>query len=289
MDKLIKGYSPSTAIRFNFVDATISSKTLEERHLCGPTAALVMAETVAGAVLLTADTSLDDERVSLRMIVDGPLKGVLIEVSADGAIRGYPSIKILHDYDSDETIDTAPALGSHGKAQIIRSTAQSVLFRASFHVDPPSVRVALARYYNHSMQTPTAVEIVSKNANGYLETAKAITAERMPDGDSDAFVRIVELFDKHVVRDQLSDASTLSDFKDLFGLPDLEERESRPLRFHCHCTVDKVLESLQVLAVHELEDMVRNKTSQEVYCHMCGKAYEIGPDQLRVVLDQKAP
>ena len=287
MDKLVKGYSPSAAIRFSFVDATIAAKTLEERHLCGPTAATVMSETVAGAALLTADTTYEDECVSLRLVVDGPLKGVLIEASASGGLRGYPTIKLLNDLDSDGKIDTAPALGAHGKAQIIRSTSKSVLFRASIPVDPPDVRVALARYYNNSMQTPTAVELFADTDEGYLSASKGITAERMPDGDSDAFVRVVELFDKGNVKEHLQTAQSLSDFAELFDLPDLEEQESKDLRFECRCSLERVTASLQVLEAHELESMIRNNESQEVYCHMCGKGYEVKPDQLSDVLKAK--
>ena len=52
LDKVVTAFFPETQTRLTVANVTDTAKTLERNHLCGPTAGLIQAELVGGAVLM---------------------------------------------------------------------------------------------------------------------------------------------------------------------------------------------------------------------------------------------
>ena len=286
-DILKKAFSASSRIRFTYVDCTQATMDLQERHLSGPCASLILGQGLAGAALLIADSSHEDECVSIQLSADGPVGGFMVEGSANGALRGYTNIKILHDFDGDEKPDTAKALGEKGQARIVRSTATKVLFTAAFPADPPDVRTTLARYFNYSMQTPSAVALMVDGNQEEVTMAKGIVAERMPDGSSENFIAVLEAFDRGDVAERLRTAHGPEDFSDLFEIPDIVSGEERAIRFECRCNLEKVTRALNVLSDADLSEIIADDKGQDVYCHMCGKGYSLTTSDIQELLDNR--
>ncbi len=65
--------------------------------------------------------------------------------------------------------------------------------------------------------------------------------------------------------------------------------ETQLLRFHCGCSMDRVLGALTMLGEAELEDMIAKDNGAEATCHFCGEVYRASSDQLReLILDLRA-
>jgi molecular chaperone Hsp33 len=288
MDLLAKAMSPETKIRFASVEVTMAAKALEARHLAGPTAAMALAEGLVAAALLSMDTTHDDEAMMLRANVAGPLGGLMVEAMGDGGLRGFPNIKVLNDLDVLDTIATEDAFGTSGSVQILTSLPGKILNQASLNVNPPRMTYVLARYFNHSMQVPTACEIWAKADSGGLISARGFLAQRMEDSDRDAFVRVLEAFEEGRVRKQLAEGSDCTLFRETFGLPDIEVRETRQLAFQCRCTKARTLAVLKTLTREELDAIIARDESQNITCHMCGDTYVATPDDVRAIVADMA-
>ena len=111
-DKLEKAIAGGTRIRFAFAELTMLAKALEARHLCGPVAGAALGEALVGAALLSLDASQDDEALMLRMNVSGPLGGVLVEATGEGALRGFTNRKVIDELDGQQPVDTTEAWGN---------------------------------------------------------------------------------------------------------------------------------------------------------------------------------
>ena len=119
MDRLVKLASDTTNIRAVYVDTSDSARELSQRHLLGPSASFVLGEALTAVSLLSSDMSHEDECITLRLDVDGPIEGYLVEASTSGNLRGYSRIKVLNAYDVSPSTTGASVLGSHGHAQIV--------------------------------------------------------------------------------------------------------------------------------------------------------------------------
>lgn len=290
-DKLEKAIAMGSRIRFAFVEATVAAKALEARHLCGPVAGAALGEAVTAAALLSLDAASADEAVMLRMNVSGPLGGVLAEATGEGALRGYTNRKVIEDLDTRLPIDTTDAWGKSGSVQIVTSVPGKILNQAVLNVNPPLMRYVVARYFNHSQQVPTAVAIRVEAGSGGLISARGMLAQRMPDSDVPAFVRVLECFEGNHLVERLADADAFSAawvarVGGLLALPDIRPRDTRPLMFKCRCSRERVLAMLKSLSREELEERVDE--GQDITCHMCGHTYSAKPEEIRALLGQPA-
>lgn len=275
MDRMIKAISNRAHIRVTTVDVTQAAKTLEGRHLCGPVAGRVLGEGVAAAAILSADSATASEALLLQVRVDGPLKGVVVEAAGTGDLRGYTTIKILEEADGFTPVRSESGLGTTGTALIQRSTPGRLLGQTTMPFTPPDFRLLLARYYNQSLQRPAGVELtVCADAGGVLR-ARALVAERMPDGKQEDFIPVLEALQEGRIRLLLEADVALPSLAGALGLDDLAVRETRELRFKCRCSRAKALESFATLASAELDGIAYEGKPQRVVCHMCGADYLI--------------
>jgi molecular chaperone Hsp33 len=283
MDQLIKAFSPETKIRFALVDVTMAAKALEGRHLSGPTASKALAEGLVGVALLSMDAASDDEAVMLRINAAGPIGGLLVEGLGDGGLRGFTHAKIINDLDGDEPIDTDAAWGNSGSVQIMTSRPGKILNQASLNVGPLRIRFVLARYFNHSMQVPTACDILVYADTGGIIRARGVLAQRMEDSDQDAFIRVLEAFESGDVGGRIEESFGIEALGSVVGVPDIEERETRELVFKCRCDKARTLAVLRTLSMEELDEIIAYNESQTITCHMCGAGYEATPADLRAI------
>lgn len=287
MDTLIKGLCLAKEIRFVFADVTSTAETLRQRHGLGPTAARVLGEALAACALLSADSDRDGESVQMQFQCDGPIKGFHVEVTGAGAMRGYTRTTQLPDLDAQEAPSSAAVLGSSGALSVVASTPGNVLYSGQVSATPPEIRGALARYYNRSIQIPSGVAVASAAGTAGVVRAAALVAQKMPAGDTEAFVQVLEAFHEDRVRQMLLARTSGDPIWGVFGLEGVETVESRALRFQCRCSTEAVINSLTSLETDEIRDIIDTAGQQEVTCRMCGEEYVVpGEVLLQILIDR---
>lgn len=286
-DLLSIAYSPRARVQLAHVEVTDASRALEQSHLCGPTASLALSEALAGVALLGAELNRPEETLTLRMRVSGPVQGVLVEATQDGCLRGYPNVKVMNDLDVREELESSEAFGDRAEAQIVRSVPGHILSHATLEVRPASVRGAVEQYYDRSLQRRAAAQIVAIAYGGNLNLTRGVLALGMPDTDRAEFDRLAALFHDDTVAQELEACGSLSELGEALGFDDLQFAPNRPLRFACRCSMDRVTSMLEALSVQELSDMARRDRPTEIFCHMCGKGYEVSQERMKQLLEKR--
>ena len=280
MDQLLYGFSKEKQISITFVDVSDTAKTLERKHLSGPTAGRFLGEALAAVALLSANLGNKDERVSLQFQVDGPMGGCLVDASQEGNLRGYTHQKILNNFDGQEENELNEVLGNNGALTLIKSNAKQVLYQQRILCSPPNIRFGLARYYNEQENKPTAVEISASSENHYLNRAVGIMMSRMPEGTPEDFVPLLEKFNDKTILNAIKHSVDIKQLSNLLGLTDLEILENRPLTFKCSCSHEKVVHSVTSLGLEELKEILEKGEEPEVTCHFCSTSYKIKKPEL---------
>jgi len=274
-DLLTTGFLPGTNLRLAFVEATDSARALEQSHLSGPTAGMALAEALAGVALLGADLSAPDETVALRMQVSGPLRGLLAEAAADGSLRGYTNVKVMNDLDGRNELAVEEAFGDRADVQIVRAAPGRILGQAAFAVSPVSAGAAIEQYYAQSLQRPAIVQIATLEYGGAIDLARGVLIERMPDGDRGEFERLAGLVADDTFLEALETGGSPREWCETVGLAGMVLQPPRPLAFRCRCSLERVEAVVGALAADELAELARAGRAASVYCHMCGKGYEV--------------
>jgi molecular chaperone Hsp33 len=279
--------SSSSKITLLYTDVSVSARALERSHLCGPTAGLIQGEALAGVALLGQELSAPEETVTFRMKVDGPLGGVLVEADVKGNLRGFTRTKVMNDLDGMDEPDLAKALGKTAQYEIIQSAPGRLLSCGHGESQTADITCVLEDYFQKSLQREVAVEVSALGSGGYIDSARGLSVECMPDGDEGMYERLLRYFDDETVADCLDDATPLPAICKILGFDAPVYSKPFPLRFACHCSPERVEGMIAAMPADDLKDMIAEGKPAEVYCHFCGKGYTVGVDRLQHILDEK--
>ncbi|MEG1551938.1 MAG: Hsp33 family molecular chaperone HslO [Kiritimatiellia bacterium] len=282
---------PADHVRLVVANVTDTARALERSHLCGPIAGLVQAELIGGTVLLGTLLERPEQRISLRVAFPhGLLRGAVLEASYNGNIRGYVKQKVIPELDDDESLDDGMlferALGHEVSCAIVTSEPPRPDERALFNLNIPerlSITDIIEEYFNSSLQRNAFAQLSAASKGGYVECAHALLCEFLPEADSQLCDRLEPLFINGTIQNALDGGADIATIAQLMGLCTPQHMEVHPIRFACSCTAEHVLSMLRSLPVEEIQALIAENKSADIFCHMCGKCYSITPEQLRTL------
>ena len=274
-DERIQALDPATKLSVVLCDCTAAARDLARAHLSGPTASYYLAQALAGVALLGAETSQDEETVTLRLDCPGPLGGFLVEATAVGTLRGYTKQKILNDFDGLGAPKDAQVLGESGTFEIIRSVPGTILASGAVAVGKKvGVADGLDAFFAQSLQRRVRTAVAAAAGDdGVPVYARGALVECPPDGDAAAFAAVAETFASGAVQKALATAtvSARTLLKKL-GLPQAEVRRTDPLSFACRCSAERA--EAMLAAIPEAERAAL-PPQIDVTCHMCGRTWTV--------------
>jgi len=146
----------------------------------------------------------------------------------------------------------------------------------------------LTRYLLESEQAPSALGLsIEHDDDGQVRAAAAFLVQALP-GAEDATLAEIEANVKSLPRaaslltESGADADSL--LERIAGDVALGQRTHATPLFLCACDRDRATRALTLLQPSELRELIASGTSQEVECQFCGKAYQLGPDELLALL-----
>ena len=246
-------YDAEAKVAVTVVDVTSAAQELCRGHLCGPTAAHYLAEALAAAALLGAETSAEDETVIVQAKCSGPLGGYAAECTAAGTLRGYTEKKILDDFDGLGKPNDKKVLGDV-QVQVMRSVPGKILSQG--------IAKSLDGYLAGSLQRRASIYLeAAVNDEVEILEARGVMVEALPDSKA-----MVSAF----IPEKISVASR-NILKQL-GLEKAELRKTTPLKFACRCSPDRALTMLAALSEEEKKSL---PPTVDITCHMCGKTFTV--------------
>lgn len=272
-DIIVTGGARREGLRIVFVDVTESARELARNHLSGPAAATALAEGLVAVAILGADLAAPEEAVSLYMKTDGPIESLLTEATFEGSLRGYTGKKILDTFDVQTSPNMTAVFGGDGNVNITRSRPGRVLSQSNLRQVQPRPISAAAAYYSIAAQRPT--EIASSIVTGVdgPDIARGFLVELLPDGNREAFNRVISELKNKPFSDSLEAVSGPLALCEELGLGDVVLDPARSLQFACRCSHEKALDTLRTLSKEELQAIVNADRDIDIYCHLCGKCH----------------
>ena len=247
-------YDPTKKVAVTIVDVTGVAQKLAQAHLCGPTAAHYLAQGLAAAALLGAETSETDETVILQLKCAGPLGGLCVECTREGTLRGYTEKKILDDFDGLGTPKDRDVLGNR-QVQVTRSVPGRILSQG--------ISSSLDGYLAGSLQRKATIQLAASVTDDMeVLFARGVLVEELPDGADTGVLG---------VRFRSLAVSERNILKQL-GLTHAERTGSTPLSFACRCSAERARATLAALNADERASL---PPTVDVTCHLCGKTWTV--------------
>ena len=252
-DRREEWYDSELKVAATIVDVTGVAQALARGHLAGPASTHYLAKALAAAALLAAETGENDETLSLQMKCSGPLGGLNVECTADGALRGYTEKKTLDDFDGMGAPDDRAVLGDR-QIQVTRSVPGRILSQGlSNSVDG---------YLAGSLQRKACIYLsVAVTDDVEVLHARGVLVEALPDSAAHVTAFIPEKLD-------VSSRNILRQM----GLERSELKRTSPLRFECRCSPGRAAAMLSALDPKERAGL---PPSIDITCHMCGRTFTV--------------
>jgi molecular chaperone Hsp33 len=268
--------------------AALTTGVVEEarrRHGTYPTATAALGRTLTGALLL-GGTMKDEERLSIELVGDGPLRRAMASTTGAGRVRGYVANPAAHLPSKRGKLDVAGVVGS-GMLCVIRTQPwNKEPYRSVMQLVSGEIAEDLAHYLVSSEQIPSAIALgVFVNRDGDVGAAAGYLVQLL-DGADAALLRQVE---RNVA--SLPPVTTLA--LDGAGATDIlaavlagietTPLESYPARFACSCTRARVHGAILLLGRDEIADMIARDGGAEVTCEFCAERYVVSAEELEIL------
>lgn len=279
-DCLVRAVNRDIAIRVVAAVTTDLSRVAAARHRVLPPVACALSRGLSAGLLLSTLTR-GDERVTLQIQCDGPLRGLTVDAYDDGDVRGYPAEPcpdLVLPVRQRQRL--APLVG-YGLLSVIRDIGLRDRYQGQTHLANGEIDEDVEHYLRGSEQIPSALGCEVLMGDDGIRRAAGFLCQVLPGGD-EALVEsargilrgggLYELLRAGEVTPQEICAAVLPG-------TELELLDRRPLRFKCRCSRERIEAMLEGLSPRDLDEMMAEGQAQ-VTCNFCNEVYTIDVDTL---------
>jgi molecular chaperone Hsp33 len=279
---LARATAESGKIRALGVVATRLVESARRRHGTYPVVTAALGRAMMGASLLAAAMLKPPDRLTLRLLGDGPIGAVIADADAAGGVRGYvQNARVALPIKANGKLDVGRAVG-RGSLVVSRSMGDQQPYTSSSPLVSGEIAEDVASYLVTSEQVPSAVSLgVLLRASGSVRAAGGLMLQVLPGGEE--FARdLAERITGLGAVSSLAESVTTSDEMLqalLAGLSDVRIAEPEPLGLRCTCSRSRASRSLLLLGKETLSELVADGGA-ELTCHFCGRTYRFDRPQL---------
>ncbi len=295
MDRLIHGLAADATVR---VMAAITTDTVREavrRHSTAPTASVALGRVLTGTLLLGSSLK-DFDRLTVKIVSNGSVEGIVAEAVADGKVRGY--IKNPHADLPPKANGSFDVRGIVGKGMfyVIRESGFDIgLHRepyvGSVPIETGEVAEDFAYYLMKSEQIPSAVLLgtLLQAEEPFVTCAGGVMIQMLPTADPNIAVMIEDtILHARSLTDAIREGASPEDLlKMTLGIIDCEILGEKEVRFECNCSFERAVQLIASLGREEVAAMLEEDKGATMNCGFCNNVYTLSEDDLRKILESE--
>jgi len=272
-------------IRVAAVDATSVIAEMQTILNAGPLATIGVGRAMVGAMLMASQLK-DGQEVGILLKGNGPLGSLYGQASYEGQVRGYCPNPQYFPPNEEDALNLRKAVGFGHLTVSRQQPFQRQPFFGTVEMASGEVGDDIAHYLHQSHQIRSLVSVgVLLDKDGKVKSAGGVLLEVMPGVEENIVEKIQENADKYKENVSQEIANGKSEYElvapYLIGIPYTEIPHEFEIQYFCPCTQERVLRSLGVLGMADLEDMINQKENAEVTCQMCGRRYTVTVEELQ--------
>lgn len=274
-------------VRAFAVRTTVLVEELRRRHDTWPTATAALGRTLTAGAMMGAMLK-GEERLTIQVKGNGPLGQIVVDANAKGEVRGYVNEPHVHlPSNSMGKLDVAGAVGREGFLHVTKDLGLKDPYRGSVPIISGELGEDFTYYFAVSEQTPSAVGLgVLVARDNSVIVAGGFIVQILP-GLSDEELTLIEqaVGAMPPVTSLLDQGLELDEMLRRL-LPDVEILEQMDINFQCHCSRERVEQTLVSLGKSELEQLIEEDGQAEVVCHFCNEKYTFEKEELQQILNK---
>lgn len=282
-NKIVRATALNGTLR---VSSVISTGVVEEarvKHDTFPVASAALGRVLTGALLLSWGLK-EEGTITVRVLGNGPLGGILAVANSEGQVKGYVQEPHLHlPLNNLGKLDVGGAVGG-GSLYITKDIGLKTPYTGSTSLITGEIGDDIAKYLVESEQTPSLVSLgVLTETDNSVSAAGGVIIQAFPEADEDALIKIEENIENlkaisTLIKEGVDAKGLLAEY--LKGI-DLKILEEKTVSFKCACSKEKLENILINLGDEEIRDIIDTEGQAQIKCHFCNEDFFFNKTELQ--------
>lgn len=258
------------------------------RHQTSPVATAALGRLMTASLLLASSLK-GNESITIRLLGDGPLGGVVAVGNAQGEVRGYVHEPFI-DLPLNEKgkLDVAQAVGK-GEFSVSKSLENGENYTSMVPLVSGEIAEDLVHYLLNSEQIPSAALLgVLVERDYHVSGAAGLLIQILPGASEECIEKIEEQLTKlsrGISKIAVESSSIEEMVQTLLGGLSYQVLEKRPASFRCTCSKERVGSTLVSLGREGFKEILEDKEA-ELVCHFCNEHYHFDEKELLELYEQ---
>ena len=274
-DELWIGTMLEGKARWVAVKTTDTVEEARRRHGMSPVATAALGRLMTGALILASSLK-GEESITLRLLGDGPLEGVVAVGNAHGDVRGYVHEPLVDlPLKASGKLDVATAVGL-GELAVSRSLKNGEVYTGMVPMVSGEIAEDLVHYLLTSEQIPSALLLgVLVEKDYHVAGAGGLLIQPLP-GSTEEDILVIESMLGQLrtgISELVAQSESMEELlNQLMGQLPYHILERRSVRFLCTCSKARLSDTLISLGEKEIANLISDGKA-EMVCHFCNEKY----------------
>ena len=286
-DGVARALLPRSNLKVSVVVAGAAAREARAKHRLQTAAASLLGQALTGAALM-ASLQKDNSRINLQLECDGALRGLLVDASASGDVRGYVKNPYVDVELAEGAFRWRGALGNKGFLSVLRDIGEGEFYRSSVELTAMALADDLNKYFEVSEQVATrlALDVVAE-ADEPLSMVAGVLIQALPDGDAKVLESLGAALPErlHTALRSLPEVTAETLLQAVCAELSPQLTMTGPVQWKCTCSKERVLGTLASLGRAEVQDIFDTQGSTAVTCQFCSTRHEATFQDLVVLLE----
>lgn len=282
-DYLVKALAFNGQIRAYAVRTTETVSEAQRRHQTWRTASAALGRSLTAGVMMGAMLK-GEEKLTIKIVGDGPLGPILVDSNAKGEVRGYVTNPHV-DFEANEhgKLDVRRAVGTTGALTVVKDIGLRDFFSGSVPLVSGELGEDFTYYFATSEQVPSSVGVgVLVNPDDTILAAGGFIFQLMPGTEESTISKVEERLKtippiSKLVEKGLTPEEILFE---LFGKEQVKILETMAVKFQCTCSKERFADAIKGLGASEITAMIEEDGQAEAHCHFCNSKYLFTKEEL---------
>jgi molecular chaperone Hsp33 len=229
-----------------------------------------------------------EEKVTIKITGDGPIKQMSVVADAKGRIKGdiyNPNVYMVYeDGPKKGKLNVSKAIGN-GNLVVVKDLGLKNYFTSQIELVSGELGEDFAYYFTKSEQVPSACSV------GVLISTKVIAAGSMiiqllPGCDDETIAKLENKLKEIPAITTLIKDNTLEQILEIVTDNNYEILEEKKNKYYCDCSRNKFYKKVRSLDTETLKSFL-DEDQIEIVCHYCQKKYYFSKDEIQNMIDSK--
>ncbi len=284
-DHIVRAISGNKEVRGFAVTTRDTVETARSFHDTSPVVTAALGRLLSAGLIMGSMLKGDD-KLTLEIRSEGPVKGLTVTADADGHVKGFALEPQVINEAKNGKLDVGGIVGP-GYLKVIKDQGLKEPYTGRVELVNGEIAEDLTWYFASSEQVPSAVGLgVLMSKDNTVREAGGFVIQMLP-GASEESISTVENNLKGIdsVTSLLSSGKSPEDMINLLmkGLsPEIIAKD--PVGYRCECSRDRVSRVLLSLGEKELKSLIKEGEDTEIRCQFCNKAYRFSTGEIEELL-----